>query len=205
MIPSLRAADGRRIPMAVQAAMPSLTRLMSAMSRTTLELWGNGEVLTPSPAFCAAIAAAPLVRLCYAEAGLFVDFHAGLSLHAAVTRHPTLRHLAVSSNRVAPYGSAAVGAALALLVAAHSPLTTLCIAACNLGNHGLLPLIDALPRNTRLRRLECKYNDISYCAAARLLAAVLATASLTHLEAAGARINIPELAEAEAVAAARAT
>ena len=107
------------LPAAVTpAAMPSLARLVGGGRLTTLEVWYPGGDLAPSPAFCAAVAAAPLVRLYYAGAGLFDALAAGLSLLAAVTGHPTLRHLTLDGNDVAPAGRAAVGAALGLLVAA---------------------------------------------------------------------------------------
>ena len=188
------------------AAMPSLTRLLSGGSLTTLEVWNFRHVLAPSPAFCAAVAAAPLVRFCYGDAGLFDTLTAGLSLLAAVTGHPTLRHLSLAANLVSPAGCTAVGAALGLLVAADSPLVTLDISYCELGNEGLLPFIDALQRNTHLRRLECDGNEFTQLSAARLLAAVRATASLIHLKAAEEDDEpiFPELLEAEAVAAARA-
>ena len=187
-----------------RAAMPSLARLVSGGSLTTLEVWNGGDGLPPSHAFCAAVAAAPLVRLSYVEAGLFDDLNAGLSLLGAVTRHPTLRSLSLYGNFVAPAKRRAVGAALGLLVAADSPLVTLKITRCELGNDGLLPFIEALPRNTHLRRLECEGNGFTQIAAARLLAAVRATASLTHLDAEDDDL-IPELSEAEKLVAARAT
>ena len=75
---------------------------------------------------------------------------------------------------------------------------------CYLGNDGLLPFIDALQRTTRLCRLKCYGNDFTQLTAARLLAAVRATASLIHLKAAAAGGDpIPELVEAEAVVTAR--
>ena len=187
------------------AAMPSLSRLVSGKSLTTLEVWNNVNALPPSPAFCVAVAAAPLVRLCYANAGLFDTLTAGLSLLAAVTGHPTLRQLSLAANHVAPAGRTAVGAALGLLVAADSPLVQLDISDCGLGNGGLFPFIDALPCNTHLRRLMCYGNEFTQLTATRLLAAVRATASLIHLRAAWGDGSTPELVEAEAVVAARAS
>ena len=185
------------------AAMPSLTRLVSGGRLTTLEVWNVNDVLAPSPAFCAAVAAAPLVRLCYSD-GLFDTLTAGLSLLAAVTGHPTLRHLSLGGNQIPPARRTAVGAALGLLVAADSPLIALDISECELGKDCLLPFIDALPRNTHLRRLYCGRNEFTHLTATRLLAAVRATASLVHLRAAGID-PIPALVEAEAVVAARAS
>ena len=187
------------------AAMPSLTRLMRGGSLTTLEVWNGVNVLTPSPAFCDAVAAVPLVRLVYMDGGLFVDLTAGLSLLAAVTGHPTLSHLSLIGNRVAPAACPAVGTALELLVAADSPLVQLDISDCGLGNGGLFPFIDALPCNTHLRRLMCYGNEFTQLTATRLLAAVRATASLIHLRAAWGDGSTPELVEAEAVVAARAS
>ena len=189
------------------AALPLLTRVLSGKILTTLDMWINGHVLTPSPAFCDAIAAAPIVRLSYVECGLFVDLDAGLSLLAAVTRHPTLRHLDLFGNHVAPAGNTAVGAALGLLVALDSPLSTLDIWNCKLENDGLLPFIDALPRNTHIRGLKCAGNDFTQLAVARLLAAVRANASLIDLYAndEGDEPTFPELVEAEVLVAARAT
>ena len=185
-------------------AMPSLTRLLSGTMLATLEVFNNGNVLVPSPAFSAAVAAAPLVRLNYFQAGLFDTLNAGLSLLAAVTRHPTLRYLSSAANPVAPVGRTAVGAALGLLVAADSPLNVLDITCCELGNDGLLPFIDALPRNTHLRRLYCGWNHVTQPAAARLLAAVRANASLIFLKAPEVDDNT-ELLRAQEVVAARAT
>ena len=196
------------------ATMPLLTRFLSEGSLTTLEVWYTEGELAPLPTFCAAVAAAPLVRLYYAHAGLFDTLTAGLSLLAAVTGHPTLRHLALSGNPVTQAGRAAVGAALGLLVAADSPLITLDIKTCGLGNDGLLPFIDALPvSDTRLLHLICEENEFTQLTATRLLAAVRAKASLINLSVAievwgytpGERILIPdELIEAEALVYARA-
>ena len=98
-------------------------------------------------------------------------------------------------------------------MAANSPLATLEIWGCDLGNDGLLPFVDALPRNTHLRRLNCADNEFTQLTATRLLAAVRAKASLINLSVAievwgytpGERILIPdELIEAEALVYARA-
>ena len=186
--------------------MPSLTRLVSAKSLTTLEVSNYRHALEPSPAFCDAVAAASLVSLYFDAAELFDALTAGLSLLSSVTGHPTLRHLSLRGNRVAPAGRTAVGAALGLLVAADSLLDALHISFCKLGNDGLLPFINALPRNTHLRRLTCEGNDFAQLAAARLLTAVRANASLIYLTAADLFVDpIPELVEAKAVVAARAT
>ena len=159
------------------AAMPSLTRLVSGGSLTTLEVRNGGEVLPPSPEFCTAVAAAPLVRLSYDSTGLLDTLATGLTLLAAVSGHSTLCHLRLAFNSVAPAGRHAVGAALGLLVAADSRLVSLEISYCDLGNDGLLPLIDALPRTTHLCRLYCEGNDFTQLTTTRLLAAVRAMAS----------------------------
>ena len=115
------------------AVMPSLTRLLSGGSLTTLDVWNERRALTTPPAVCAAIAAAPLVRFRYAEAGLFDVLTPGLLLLAAVTGHPTLRRLCIHGNPIAPAECPAVGAALELLVAADSPLVALEISYCDQG------------------------------------------------------------------------
>ena len=191
------------------ASMPALARLVSGGSLTALDVH-MGHVLA-SPAFCA-VSAAPLVFLYLESAQVFDDLKAGLSLLVAVTGHKTLRHLSLAESPFAPAGRAAVGAALGLLVAANSPLATLEIWGCDLGNDGLLSFVDALPRNTHLRRLNCADNEFTQLTATRLLAAVRANASLIFLE---AEEEDPEgnddpelvgvLAEAMMVVAARAT
>ena len=193
------------------AALPSLTRLLCGGRLTALDVSScdvDQALLTPSAEFCAAVAAAPLSRLRFWMSELFVDLDAGLSLVNAVTGHPTLCHLCLACNPVAPAGRHAVGAALGLLVAADSPLITLDVSTCELGDDGLLPLIDALPHNTHLRRLDCEQSDFTQLSAARLLAAVRANVSLIELDAAWEgghnHVPFPELVEAEAVVAARA-
>jgi hypothetical protein len=86
------------------------------------------------------------------------------------------------------------------------------VSVCNLGGEGLRPLVDALPGNTALRRLRCRFNDVSPPFASSLVAAVRANTSLRTLEANNGEVWLfgerhgpnPELAEAEALVAARA-
>ena len=166
------------------ALLPSLTRLVSGGHLTSLALYNVNNVLAPSQTFCAAVAIAPLVCLSYDHAGLFVDLTAGLSLLAAVTGHPTLCHLSLEGNTVAPAGRTLVGTALGLLVAADSILVSL-VSGCKLGYEGLPPLIEALPRSMHLSQLDCDENGFTQLAAAQLLAAVRSTTSLIHLDAGG--------------------
>ena len=54
-----------------------------------------------------------------------------------------------------------VGGLLGAIVAADAPLQALRIVGCELGDVGMGPLVAALPRNTHLRALECRFNDMS--------------------------------------------
>jgi hypothetical protein len=82
----------------------------------------------------------------------------------AVASHPTLRCLDLQRTHsdAPPEAPAAVGAALGALVAADAPaLEVLKLAICNLGDEGLAPMLDALPRNAHLRLLDVALNDAS--------------------------------------------
>lgn len=63
--------------------------------------------------------------------------------------------------------------------------------------------MDALPGNTFILRLDCSGNDVTPALAGRLLRAARANATLRSLIA-NERGNLAELAEAEALVAARA-
>jgi hypothetical protein len=75
---------------------------------------------------------------------------------------------------------AAAGAALAALVAANAPaLHELNIKCCHLDDAALQSLVDALPHNTHLHILECRWNNVSEAfKRERLLPAVRANAWL---------------------------
>jgi hypothetical protein len=75
------------------------------------------------------------------------------------------------------------GAALGALLAANAPaLRELDVSCCHLGDAGMGPLLQALPRNTHLRELTCGSNDMSDAFARDvLLPAVRANGSLRTL------------------------
>jgi hypothetical protein len=93
---------------------------------------------------------------------LWADAAAGAALLAAATGHPSLAELDVCCNVVPAAHQAAAGAALGALVAANAPaLRALDVSRCDLRDEALAPLVDALPRNTRLRQLSCDRNGLS--------------------------------------------
>ncbi len=87
------------------------------------------------------------------------------ALLGALTGHASLRILDVSYNRLLNPAAPAVTAAraaLATLVAANAPtLHELHLRACELGDVGMGPLVEALPLNTHLRRLDCRFSFLS--------------------------------------------
>jgi hypothetical protein len=106
---------------------------------------------------------------------------AAAALLAALTGHPRLATLHLSGNRVSSDAQrAAAGAALGALLAANAPaLTDLDVSSCNLGDEGLGPLFEALPRNTHLRVLEADGNAPTRAfLRGRVLPALRANASL---------------------------
>jgi hypothetical protein len=103
---------------------------------------------------------------------------------SSLVAHPSLRELDLAMNMMLdPQHAACVGAALFALVAANAPtLTQLDMSNCGLGDVGLHPLFDALPRNTHLHTLNCGGNGMSEAFARDvLLPAVRANTSLTEL------------------------
>ena len=78
----------------------------------------------------------------------------GLSLVTTLMGHVTLRHLSLAHDPVARADGLTVGTALGQLLVANSPLETLVISCCFLGD-GLFPFMKALQHNTHLRRLDC--------------------------------------------------
>jgi hypothetical protein len=129
---------------------------------------------------------------------VFDDVAAAAELLGALTGHASLRILCLQGNDVEPADRAAVGAALGALVAANAPaLTHLDVSFCNLRTNGLRALLEALPRNSHLRTLDCTYNDMSVAFARKvLLPAVRANASLRTLHAAEGWQLMTETADA---------
>jgi hypothetical protein len=180
---------GRLFP----ASVPSLVRLLgSGGALTGLSIHdGPSRQLLDAPA--AALLGGALrthstfEKLVLTGMNLWHDVAAATILMTSLVAHPSLRKLNVSMNRAAAPGHAAcVGALLFALVAANAPaLQTLRVSSCQLGDDGLRPLFEALPRNTHLRELRCHDDGMSEAFARdALLPAVRANSSLTKLSAA---------------------
>jgi hypothetical protein len=97
---------------------------------------------------------------------LFHEPASAAALLGALTAHPSLQKLDLafnfSINAYAPAALAAVGAALAALVAANAPaLQHLDLQYCELRNAGLGAVVDALRHNTHLRVLDCSGNGVT--------------------------------------------
>jgi hypothetical protein len=125
-----------------------------------------------------------------------------VSLLHALLAHRSLRSLdlhLVGSEEWTAVHRAAVGAALGTVVAANAAaLEELNIAYCALHDDDFGPLVDALPRNTRLRTLRCHANFMTEAfARERLLPAVRANTSLRLLYAGAAYSDLPSAREAE--------
>jgi hypothetical protein len=174
------------------ASAPSLARLLTGSTITELSIWGNNARLLDAPAAVlladALHANAILTALHLHVARLWDDVAAACTLLGALTAHPSLRTLSVSENSAALHTEAertAAGAALGALLAANAPaLTELDISVGGLGDAGLAPLLQALPRNTRLRTLKCATSFMTDVFATNtLLPAVRANTSLRELHA----------------------
>jgi hypothetical protein len=138
---------------------------------------------------------------------LWDDVAAVATLLGALTAHPSLRTLSLAHNPLAHEAEhAAAGAALGALLAANAPaLTELDVPACDLGDAGMAPLLQALPHNTHLRKLDVSHSHMSEAFARDvLLPAVRANASLRSLTATWHGRGWPAEFEAEAVVARRA-
>jgi hypothetical protein len=150
------------------ASVPALVRLLDGSTLRTLAVEGEPAPLLDGPAALllgnALCANTTLTSATFKFIGLFYDVGTAAALLGALTGHPRLRTLNVSYNA---YGLAApvvatAGAALAALVAANAPaLQELHMRSSRLGDAGLASLVDALPHNTHLRRLDCRLNQFS--------------------------------------------
>ena len=194
-------------------SVPALARLIRGGVLTSLCI-SNGSIQLLDEASAVQLAGAvarsrTLKRLTLHKIGLWNDAVAAATLMRALTGHPRLQELWLAGND-AP-DQAAAGAALGALVAANSrALKSLDVGNQVLGDAGLGPLFDALPRNSHLRVLRCWHTGMS-AAFARdvVLPAVRANTSLRELDASqrwdGHRYRPapPELLEAEALVAAR--
>jgi hypothetical protein len=167
------------------ASAPSLARLLGSGALTTLKCKDAHLLDAPDARVLAAAlrANATLTSLKLNRAGVFDEAAAAAELLGALHGHASLRVLNLRDNYVAAADQAAVGAALGALVAASSAnapaLTELDVTGCNLGDDGLRPLFEALPHNTHLRTLKCKFNGMGAAFACDvLLPAMRANTSL---------------------------
>jgi hypothetical protein len=182
------------------AAAPALARLLGggAVAELCVSGVGGDAALLDAPA--AALLASALrtnttltaLQLCFLR--FWDDTDAAATLLGALTAHPSLRTLSLSLNTLGNADRAAAGAALGALLAANAPaLTELDVGLCRLGDPGMAPLFEALPRNTHLRTLKCTYNYVTVAFARNvLLPAERANTSLRALETAEACSSVRE-------------
>jgi hypothetical protein len=163
---------------------PALVRLVGGGALAELDICGGGRQLLDVPAALAlgdALRAnGMLTTLLLWAVDLWRVPAAATALLGALTGHPSLRSLNISTNDVV----AETGAALGALIAANtSALHELDVSFCDLGDAGLRLLFDALPGNTHLRTLDCRRNRLSDdFVRDALLPAVRANGSLRELE-----------------------
>jgi hypothetical protein len=170
------------------ASAPALARLLSSDALTTLHVYHEVAPLLLDAPFARVVGAAlransTLTSLTLENARVLGDAAAGAELLGALTGHASLQVLSLGGDRVERAHQAAAGAALGALVAANAPaLTELNVMSSALGDAGLRPLFEALPRNTHLRKLCCYGNNTSEVFARDvLLPAVRANVSLRQL------------------------
>jgi hypothetical protein len=172
-----------------RATASSLVRLLGGAALKRLNIYNADAQLLDVPA--AALLAGALRRngvlqcLTLDTVGLWRNGFAAVTLLASLVGHPSLRTLGMGTNPIPTIRAACAGTALFALVAANMPaLQMLDVSSCRLGDAGLRPLLDALPRNTHLRLLDVADNDMSEAFARdELLPAVRANASLMILSA----------------------
>jgi hypothetical protein len=191
---------------------PALARLVRGGALAQLVIDGGEDADLDAPAVMvlanALRACSTLTSLTLRGVGLWRDVGAATALVGALTGHASLQTLGLSQDDLSAADWAVAGAAFGALVAANAPaLQELCLPCCNVGNAGLRPLFDALPRNTHLRMLYCWLNDVTNAFARdALLPAVRANGSLRQLFCKPQRAGAADhaLAEAEALVARRA-
>jgi hypothetical protein len=155
------------------ASAPALARLVGGSALSALVLGGDGGAahLLDEPAAVllgnALRANTTLTSVGFNFVRLFSDAAATAALLGSLTAHASLQKLDLSYNYSA-HGHApadalaAAGAVLGALVVANAPaLRELNLCVCHLTDDGLGPVVDALPANTHLRVLDCRYNQLS--------------------------------------------
>lgn len=121
-----------------------------------------------------------LERLYLFQCGLFRDVPATVALLAGLVGHRSLKKLEILVAEEPLTDRAAIGTALAAIVAADAPaLRGLELDSLELGDAGLAPILDALPQNHHLLVLDIGGNGMSEeFARNRLLPAIRANTSL---------------------------
>jgi hypothetical protein len=191
------------------ASAPALARLLGGGALATLEITGRRDPSLDA-SFAAGLATAlhacsTLTALTLSNSNLWRDPGAAAVLLSALTGHASLQTLLIADNPIQKEDRAAAGAVLGALVAVNAPaLTELDVSWCFLGDAGLGLLFNALPANTHLRTLRCRYNTPMYAFVRDvLLPAVRANGSLRQLRCTRELHNSSDAAEhalAEAVA-----
>jgi hypothetical protein len=171
------------IPM--QAA-PALTRLVTGGTRLAKLAIETHEKLLDTPTAAAlgsALRASSTLKTVHLLCDLWTEPAAAVALLGALLGHPSVEAVHLGYNHVDATRRAAAGAALAALVAANAPaLRELIVHHCSLGDAGLGPVLDALTRNTHLRKLDVTDNQLTEAFARdRLLPAVHVNVSLRRL------------------------
>jgi hypothetical protein len=166
------------------ASAPALARLLAGGALRTLVIDNSDSALLDAAA-AAALGSAlrangTLSSLTLVACRLWEEPEEGNALVLALTGHPRLRELVISESMVTPPSA---GNAFGALIAANTPvLQSLDIRTCHIGEAGLRPLFEALPRNTHLRALHCSAAGArAACTRQVLLPAVRANTSLQEL------------------------
>ena len=190
------------------ACAPALARLLHGGVLREFVIINDGNHMIDetaaallAPAFRASTA---LTAVSLDGMDLWHDPAAATTLLTAFVAHPSLRELGIINRRhLGAAQLAAAGAAIGAVVAANAPaLRVLDVGTCELGDVGLLPLLDALPANTHLQELDLVGNHPTHAfVRERLLPSVRANGSLHHLS---LQLSWASAVEAEAVAAGRA-
>ena len=147
-----------------QASVPALARLIMGGSLETLHIFNNQVQLLDEAAAVqladAVTASRTLTQVELFAVCLWEDAAAAAVMMRALTGHSHLQAIKLGAND--PPDPSAAGVALGALVAANTPaLTTLDVGTQELGDVGLGPLFDALPRNNHLRELRCAHTGMS--------------------------------------------
>ncbi len=148
-----------------RASAPALARLLGGGALTALHIHGDAQLLDEPAAVLlgnALRANTTLTSLVVRATRLWQEPAAGVALLNALTGHPSLCKLDISYDPVGAAAQQQAGTALGALVAANAPtLRGIYINESGMGDAGMGPVVDALPRNTHLRFLSCLRNGMS--------------------------------------------